>query len=359
MNTLSLIMLIFAIFGAVDYLFGNRLGIGKEFEKGFSILGTLALSMIGIIVISPLIASLLEPLFDKFYNVFHIDPSTITASLFANDMGGAELSVKAAKDAAVGGFNAYVVSSMMGGLISFYIPFSIGVVKKEHHSELFLGLLCGTVAIPVGCFIGGLICRIPIITLILNMLPLIIFAAIIALGLWFCPNVCVKVFSVFGRLITIALVIGLMLGVVNFLAGEAIIPGIAPIENGVTICFSISVILAGAFPLMNIVSRIFKKPLEKLASKMGVGSTASAGFLSIIVTAPLVFEMMNQDMDKKGIMLNAAFIVPAGCLLGDHLAFTLTYDESYIAPMLAAKALSGVCAVILALIVYKRTAKKH
>ena len=356
MNTLSLIMLIFAIFGAVDYLFGNRLGIGKEFERGFTLLGTLALSMIGIIVISPLIASLLETLFDKFYNVLHIDPSIITASLFANDMGGAELSVKAAKDTAIGGFNAYVVSSMMGGLISFYIPFSIGVVKKEHHNELFLGLLCGTVAIPVGCFVGGLICRIPILTLILNMLPLIIFAAIIALGLWFCPKVCVKIFSVFGRLITIALVIGLLLGIVNFLAGEQIIGGLAPIENAVMICFSISVILAGAFPLMYIVSRIFKKPLAKLSEKMGVGSMASTGFLSIIVTAPPVFDMMNQDMDKKGIMLNAAFIVPAGCLLGDHLAFTLTYDEAYIAPMLAAKAISGICAVVLALIVYKRTA---
>ncbi len=356
MNALTLIMLIFAIIGAIDYIIGNRFGLGKEFERGFTLLGTLCLSMIGIIVISPLIADLLEPFFGAVYEALHIDPSIITASLFANDMGGAPLSVEVAKDPMLGGFNALVVSSMMGGLISFYIPFSIGVVKKEVHSELFLGLLCGTAVIPIGCFFGGLLCKIPLALLLFNLLPLIIFAAIIVLGLWFCPKICVKIFSVFGSIIQIAVVVGLMLGVVNFLSGKEIIPGLASFEESAMICVNISVILAGAFPLMYIISRVFKAPLELLANKMGVGSTASAGFLSIIVTAPPVFELMN-DMDKKGIVLTAAFVVPTGCLLGDHLAFTLAFDETYIFPLLAAKFISGVCAVLLALAVYKRTSK--
>ncbi len=356
MNALTLIMLIFAVIGAFDYIIGNKFGLGKEFERGFQLLGTLCLAMIGILVISPLISTLLNPFFDVIHKTLRIDPSIITASLFANDMGGAPLSLGVAKDAAVGGFNAYVVSSMMGGLISFYIPFSIGVVKKEFHNELFLGLLCGTAVIPIGCFFGGLLCKIPLAELLLNLLPLIIFAAIIVLGLLFCPKICVKIFSVFGVILQIAVVVGLMLGVVNYLAGKTLIPGLASFEESAMICVNISVILAGAFPLTYIASRVFKKPLALLSKKMGVGNTASAGFLSIIVTAPPVFELMN-EMDRKGIVLTAAFVVPAGCLLGDHLAFTLAFDDTYIAPMLAAKFISGVCGVILALAVYKRTSK--
>ena len=47
MNYLTVIILIFSMLGALDRIFGNRLGLGKEFEKAFMLLGAMALSMIG------------------------------------------------------------------------------------------------------------------------------------------------------------------------------------------------------------------------------------------------------------------------------------------------------------------------
>ena len=38
MNALSVVILIFSIAAAVDYVIGNKLGIGKEYEKGFEYL---------------------------------------------------------------------------------------------------------------------------------------------------------------------------------------------------------------------------------------------------------------------------------------------------------------------------------
>ena len=38
MNVISWVMAIFAVSGAVDLIFGNRLGLGKEFEKGFEMM---------------------------------------------------------------------------------------------------------------------------------------------------------------------------------------------------------------------------------------------------------------------------------------------------------------------------------
>ena len=119
MNYLTIVILIFSVLGALDRIFGCRFGIGKEFEKAFLLLGTMSVSMIGMIVISPLIADLMKPVSELLSNTLHIDPSIIPASLFANDMGGATLSTQMANNKEIGLFNALVVSSMMGCTISF------------------------------------------------------------------------------------------------------------------------------------------------------------------------------------------------------------------------------------------------
>ena len=97
MNIISIIMAVFAILGIIDRIFGSRLGLGKELEKGFLILGQITLSMLGMIIIAPVIADLLSPFFDFVYNTFKIEPSIIPASIFANDMGGAPLAKEIAK----------------------------------------------------------------------------------------------------------------------------------------------------------------------------------------------------------------------------------------------------------------------
>ena len=180
MNPITAIMLVFSCLGALDRIFGNRFGLGKEFERGFMLLGPMALSMIGMIVLSPYLAQLLSPCFDAFYNALNIDPSILPASLFANDMGGASLSQEICVDTKLGGFNALVVSSMMGCTISFTIPYALGVVKKEHHKDLFFGLLCGIITIPVGSVVSGLCIGLPFLYLLWNLLPLILISAMIA-----------------------------------------------------------------------------------------------------------------------------------------------------------------------------------
>lgn len=88
MNIISIVILAFSLIGAIDFLIGNKLGMGKEFEKAFSLFCPMALSMLGMIVIAPAIGVWLTPVFEGFYNISGIDPSIIPASLFANDMGG-------------------------------------------------------------------------------------------------------------------------------------------------------------------------------------------------------------------------------------------------------------------------------
>ena len=353
-NYLTIIMLVFSVLGAIDRIFGNRFGLGKEFEKAFMLIGTMALSMIGMIVISPLIAQFARPLSTLFSDYLGMDSSIIPASLFANDMGGAPLSVEMASNEKIGLYNALVVSSMMGCTVSFTIPFALGVVPKEHHRELLLGLLCGIVTIPVGCFVGGLVCGLSLWALIVDLIPLIAFSGIIALGLIYIPEMCLKIFKVFGVIIATIITFGLSLGIIRFLTGYEVIKGLKTLEEGADICINAAVVLSGSFPLMYVVSKVLSKPLDSVGKKTGINKYSAVGVVSSLASSATAFGMMDK-MDKKGIVLNSAFAVSGAFILGSHLAFTMAFDSTYIFSVIAGKFISGVLSIVVAVFLYKRT----
>ena len=353
MSAVTVLILAFSVLGALDRILGNRFGLGKEFERGFHLLGTMALTMIGMIVLAPQLAHWLEPLFGGFYRLTGIDPSLIPASLFANDMGGAPLATQVAQDSGLGGFNALVVSSMMGCTVSFTIPFALGIVKKTQHRWLFLGMLCGIVTIPIGCLAGGLVMGLPIGGLLYNLLPLLLLCAALAAAMLLAPNGCVKVFSWLGTAMRIMITLGLSLSLVTFLSGFRFSTQLATLEEGAAICLNASVFMSGAFPLVYVLSKLLNKPLKALGKRMGINETAALGLLSSLATNAVTFEMM-QDMDRKGVMLNGAFAVSAAFTFAGHLAFTMAYDAAWLPGVIAGKLIAGVTALAVALLVYPR-----
>lgn len=356
MKYLTILMLIFSVIGAADRILGNRFGVGKEFEKAFMLLGPMALSMIGMIVISPLLARLASPVSRVFAEILHLDPSVIPASLFANDMGGASLATEMAHNEEIGRFNALVVSSMMGCTVSFTIPFALGVVNKAQHRELVLGLLCGIVTIPVGCFVGGLLCGVPFGSLLLNLIPLVLFAGLIAVGLARIPETCIKILKVFGYFITGLITVGLVLGIIRFLTGVDVIAGLDTLESGANICVNAAVVLSGSFPLMYLLSKALEKPLTKVGDKIGVTAVSLVGVVSTIASSATAFGMMDK-MDRKGVVINAAFSVSGAFILGSHLAFTMAFDSAYCLPVIVGKLVAGISAIVVANIVFNRLEK--
>ncbi len=359
-QVISWIMAIFSIVGAIDCIIGNRLGLGKEFERGMMLLGTMALSMVGMIIISPLIAELLRPALIKIAEVLPFDPSIVPASLFANDMGGAPLSEELALNADIGYFNGMVVSSMMGCTISFTIPVALGIVKKEQHKEVLLGLLCGIVTIPVGCFFGGLVMGISIIPLLLDLLPLVLFSGIIAFGLMKFPDICVKIFSVFGVIIKILITVGLVLGVFMFLTKLPLDKYIKvdTYMDGIGVVANASAVMTGAFPLVYLISKLLKKPLCALGRKMKINETSATGLISTLATSMTTFDMI-QHMDKKGVVLNSAFAVSAAFTFAGHLAYTLAFRAECLPAVIVSKLIAGVLSLVVAMIIYGRIYKKE
>ena len=54
-----------------------------------------------------------------------------------------------------------------------------------------------------------------------------------------------------------------------------------------------------------------------------------------------------------------AFAVSGAFTFGSHLAFTMAFDGNYILPMIVGKLISGICAVVLACLIYKAPAKEE
>lgn len=352
MQVISYIMLFFSILGAADRIIGNRLGIGKEFERGFQLLGVMALSMIGMIVVSPLIAEMMMPINTIVWKWLHLDPSVIPAMLFANDMGGAKLAVEIAKNEQLGRFQAMVVSSMMGATISFSVPCAIGIVEEKQHRWLMLGLLCGFVTIPIGCLCAGVFQKLSFGLLLWNLLPLQIFSLIISIGLFKFPNVCLKICNILAFAMKCIITLGLVLGLVRFVTGFEVITGLATIEEGMDICLNACVVMSGAFPLLHILSKVLSKPFSLLSKAMKINEVSAIGFLTTLGTNVTTFGNMHM-MDDKGVLLNSAFAVSAAFVLAGHLAFTMAFDREYLGAVIIGKLIAGILAVLLAEQVYK------
>ena len=345
----------FAVLGALDKIFGDRFKLGEEFEKGIMTIGTLVLAISGTMVLAPVLAQGMKFVFTPVAQALGIDLS-VMASFLANDAGGAAMAYELSDDPLLRAYNGLIVSSMLGATICPVVPLVLSMTKKEQHSDVLTGLLWGIATIPVGCLVAGIMMGIPFGSLLLNSLPMILLAAIICFGLARFPEMTRKIFAIFGAFLGILITVGLITGIVAQLTGFEIIPGIASLDETFSVVGHIAVILAGAFPMLQIISRLLKKPLTKLGQLLGVNDTAALGFLPTTINVLITFNMLDK-MDHRGRIMNMAFAVSAGCMLGDHLAFTMAFDGQYVAPMLVGKLISGLAGLLLAWLFCCRTCK--
>lgn len=350
-----ILMTVFMVLGALDRIFGSRLGLGKEFENGILAFGSLALSMLGIICLAPVLANVLRPVVVPVFRIFGADPGMFPGSILACDMGGAPLAMELAENREAGLFGGVIIGSMLGATIVFTIPVALGIIRQEDRKFLAQGVLAGIITIPVGAFVGGLTAGFSLIMVVRNLAPIVIFALLIALGLWKAENAMIKGFTIFGWLVTAAITVGLAAAIVEALTDLTVIPGMAPLSEGYEIVGSIAIVLAGAFPLIYVITKVFQRPLLKLGGLMGMNDVAAAGMVASLANSIPMFGMM-EDMDDRGKVLNVAFAVSAAFVFGDHLGFTAGYAPELLVPMIVAKLVSGVTAVAVAMVLTRRKA---
>lgn len=343
----------FALLGAIDRIFGNKLGLGKEFEEGILAMGALAMAMLGIIVLAPVLAKVLRPVVVPVYAFLGADPAMFAGSILACDMGGAALAQELTQDPQAALFGGLLGGSMLGATIVFTIPVAMGILKEEDRPFLAKGILAGIVTIPFGMLFGGLVAGFSLGMILKNLIPIVLLAALIALGLWKWEKAMIRGFSAFGKGVVALITAGLALAIFQELTGFVILPGLVSLSEGFQTVGSIAIVLAGAFPLVFLLTKVLQRPLGKLGKLFHINETAAAGLIATLANSIATFGML-KNMDRRGKVLNVAFGVSAAFVFGDHLGFTAGFAPQMLPAVIVGKLAGGIAAVAVALLLTRK-----
>jgi len=343
----------FALLGAVDRIFGNRWGLGREFEEGILAMGPLAMAMVGIVSLAPVLARFLKPVVVPIFGFLGADPAMFAGTILACDMGGGALALEMTEDIQAAMLGGVLNGSMLGATLVFTIPVAMGILKEQDRPAMAKGILCGIVTVPIGVLAGGIAAGFPVAMVLRNLIPIVLIAVLIAVGLWRAEKAMVKGFSLFGKVIVILVTAGLAAAIVEALTGFAVIPGMAPISEGFATVGTIAILLAGAFPLVFVLTKLLRNPLMAAGRKLGINDAAAAGLIATLANSIATFGMV-KDMNGRGKVVNIAFAVSAAFVFGDHLGFTAGFAPEMIGPMIVGKLAGGISAVVVALWLTKK-----
>ncbi|MCB6992828.1 ethanolamine utilization protein EutH [bacterium 210820-DFI.6.37] len=343
------IMVLFMVLGGFDKITKKKfnLGLADEFEEGFHALGALSLSMLGILSFAPVLTKILLTTVGPVYEFLGADPAMMAGSFLGMDMGAYSVAHEMTASEDVANFSGLLLGGMMGTTIVFTIPVAISILKKEDYSYLAQGILYGITTIPVGCIAGGLAAGYELSMILRNLVPIILFAGLIVLGLKLIPEKMIKGFKRFGDFIVAMITAALVAAIIETLTGITIIPGMAPLTEGFEIVGNIAIMLAGAFPMVCVITKKLKEPLRRLGSKIGINDVAAGGLVASMANNIPMCGMM-KDMNARGKILNAAFVVSGTFIIGDDLAFTASVNKEMILPVIIGKGTAGITAVAVA-----------
>lgn len=363
------IMLVFMLIGVVDKVFlKNRFGYGEKFEEGMSAMGTLALSMVGIMCFAPVLGAALKAPVGAVFSLVGADPAMFAGSILANDMGGYNLAKAMTDNVQIQHLSGLFMGAMMGATIVFSIPVSLGIIEKSDRPFLARGMLAGFISIPFGAFIAGALDGIPVNVILINLIPSIVLAALFAVGLALIPTGMMKGFNVFAIFISAFITLLLALSIINELgvlpSGEGTVVSWIPFVNDMDpigpqleTCGIIAITLAGAYPMVHFITTVLGKPLRALGKLLGINEHAAAGMIVALANNIPMFGMLKK-MDGRGKVLAVAFSVCASFTLGDHLGFTAGQEASAIFPMVIGKLAGGIIGVVIAMLLVVRKSDK-
>lgn len=162
----------------------------------------------------------------------------------------------------------------------------------------------------------------------------------------------IHVFSWIGKVLTCTAAFGLVCGAMEKLIGVTLFQGMDTLDHVFPVVGNISVFLGGAFTLVAIIRRLFQTLIGRVGKLLKINS-CSVSALLLTIANPIPSIMLIHEMDDRGKILNMAFLISAGCVLGDHLAYTAQVAPSLCVPVIAGKCVGGISSVFVALVMMR------
>ena len=374
-NIVIYIIMACAVAGAIASIKDSETGLGKQFMEGLHTVGHIFVPAAGIMASIPYLSWLIDKVFGPLFDKIGADPAIAATAILASDMGGYQLA-EVLKTSYEGWIMALIVGFMAGATIVFSIPMGLAMLDKRDHKYMALGVMSGILTIPIGAFISTVIITITnakvrevvsttsdsvyesslsYLKIFLNLSPLLIFVVILALGLYYLPDLMIKGFMWFGRILDAGIKLVLVFSIVEIFTGlfSTVFGGwgFHPIMADADDQFRaletagyIGIMLAGAFPMVYLLQKYASRPLEAMGRKMGLSKVGSAGLVATIANILAMFKLV-RTMPPKDKVINISFAVCAAFLLGDHLSFTANFQPTLILPVLVGKLSAGVIAI--------------
>jgi ethanolamine transporter len=309
-------------------------------------------------------------------------------TIIAVDMGGYQLA-DALAQTRENWIMAMLTGFMAGATIVFTVPIGLYMIPKEKENAFALGIKCGILTVPVGVLVSSIIIALssPLIrdvistsseanyqlvmnygAIFINLVPLIIICALIALGLLFIRKIMIRLFKIFGKFIEVGAKIILVFSILEYFTGiftrifggwgfAPIIAGPENQERALEIAGYIAMMLAGAFPMVYLIKTYLEKPLGKLGKVLGLSPSATAGILAASANVLALFPL-TKDMNDRDTAKATAFAVCGAFLIGDHLSFMANFQPTLIVPLMIGKFIAACVGVAFASLFFKKSEKE-
>jgi len=374
------IIMAFVVIGAIAAIRDSKHGMGAEFLNGLYSIGPIFLPVAGIMASIPYLSAAVENFVAPVWSAAGADPALSATTFIASDMGGYQLAQSVSgSDAAW--IMAMITGFMAGATIVFSIPVGLAMLEPKDHKYMALGIMSGILTIPIGVFISmaaikltGLTVRGEAATsgpsdvsldgltwgsILINLLPVTVFLVLVAVGLKMVPDVMVRIFLIFGRLVDGAIKIVLALSIVEYFTGlgsrvfggwgfDPIIADNEDLFRALEVSGYIGIVLAGAFPMVYAIRTYLAGSVAWIGGKLGMSAEGATGLLAAAANILALYHLIGK-MPAKDKVMTIAFATCSAFLLGDHLSFTANFQPNLIGPVMLGKLTAGILAMIVAL----------
>lgn len=374
------IMMAFVVLGAIAAIRDHSTGMGAEFINGLHSIGPIFIPVAGIMASIPYLSRFIESVVAPAWSVAGADPALAATTFIAADMGGYQLA-QAVAETDSGWVMALITGFMAGATIVFSIPVGLAMLDKKDHKYMALGVMAGVLAIPIGVFLATALVKVTGVmvrpeaatsgdsnlaltdltwgSMIVNLIPVTVFLVILAVALKTIPDIMVRLFLIFGRVLDTLIKIVLALAIVEYFTGllsrmfgawgfDPIIADEVDQFRALEVAGYIGIMLAGAFPMVYAIRTWLKRPVAAAGSKLGMTTEGATGVLAAAANILALFHIIGK-MPAKDKVLTIAFATCSAFLLGDHLSFTANFQPTLIGPVMLGKVVAGVLAMLIAL----------
>lgn len=341
-NLVFILVSIGFVVGLIAYFIDRKSKLAISFESGIKNMGGLALSMIGILSLTPMFESFLLG-FNSLFNRIGINIEAIISTFIAIDMGAYQIASGLGSTEEVIKFTGILISSVVGCTISFTIPVAIGIIKEKDVKFFIQGIIMGLIPIPIVLIIVGIYMKVDINIIIRSIIPISIIISCILIGILRNIDKTIYILGLLAKGIMYIGAFGLLVQGVGSILNVTLIKGLMPLDEAISIVGKIAIFLAGAY----VVIEILKYIISKINLVQGEKEEILVMLIASTASAVLVFTKFDELSYKNKILLSA-FSVAGAYVFGGQLAYVATVDRSSVTLYIVFKLICGVLSLILA-----------